>query len=140
MILPQLEVIHLSRDGLRAFLGPLELSIMEIIWQEGHITSTNLLAILRDRGRDIGHGTVQNTLVRMMSKYLIKRRVSSSRDQDASRNAYIYEATLTESELRTYALNRMMNFARKHFGAEIVNLYTMPAVNVDQGSRAKNRP
>lgn len=60
------------RRSLAEVLGPLEMSVMETVWDRGRVTVRDVHEVLR-RSRDIAYTTVMTTLGRLADKGLLQR-------------------------------------------------------------------
>jgi predicted transcriptional regulator len=60
------------RRNLAEVLGPLEMSVMEIVWDRGRVTVRDVHDVLR-RSRAIAYTTVMTTLGRLADKGLLNR-------------------------------------------------------------------
>lgn len=67
--------LNTAREGLQAVLGPLELAIMECIWDEDRPRHTNkqIRLMLSRVGRNVALSTVSTTTFRMESKGLLDK-------------------------------------------------------------------
>jgi predicted transcriptional regulator len=68
-------------------LGPLEITVMEIVWTRGE---SNVRDVVDRLGRPLAYTTVMTTLDRLFKKGLLKRRKSD--------RAFIYSPSLTRAE------------------------------------------
>ena len=62
-----------NQDGLRKFMGDLEVDIMELVWKKANPTVTvrDIYELLRQR-RPIAYTTVMTTMVRLAEKGILK--------------------------------------------------------------------
>ena len=62
-----------NQDGLRKFMGDLEVEIMELVWKKANPTTTvrEIYELLRQR-REIAYTTVMTTMVRLAEKGILR--------------------------------------------------------------------
>ncbi|MBX9689886.1 MAG: BlaI/MecI/CopY family transcriptional regulator [Candidatus Obscuribacterales bacterium] len=62
-----------NQDGLRKFMGDLEVDIMELVWKKANPTVTvrDIYELLRQR-REIAYTTVMTTMVRLAEKGILR--------------------------------------------------------------------
>ena len=97
------------RDQLSAHLGPLELEVMELVWQRGE---ASVRAIHLAFGERLAYTTLMTTLDRLHKKGLLERRKAG--------RAFIYAPRFTPAELERGLARRMIDslLGRGRQGAE----------------------
>lgn len=65
-----------SRPGM---LTPLQRQLMQVVWERGEVTVTEVRDALAERNRDLARNTVQTMLVRLEEKGWLKHRETSRR-------------------------------------------------------------
>lgn len=82
-------------------LGERELDIMQVLWQRGKATVTEVHQALVEEGRNVAYTTVQTMLNRLEAKRLVAR--------DDSERAHKYRPLLKEPTVVGGAIQRLTN-------------------------------
>lgn len=93
--------LQLNKEGLGMILGPLELALMQALW-EAEVPATNkeIRLILGRSYGDLTPATISTTMHRLAEKgYITEKRVD---------NWYLYEPTFTEAQLEQYLVHSVM--------------------------------
>lgn len=96
-----------SKDGITKVLGPLEAEIMQVVWQMGQATVSDVHRVLQSR-RDIAYTTVMTTMSRLQTKNILKRtRVGLS---------YVYSPAMPQEEFVSAVVKSVMDSLFQEFG------------------------
>ena len=88
------------RRNLAEVLGPLEMSVMEIVWDRDRVTVRDVHDVLR-QSRDIAYTTVMTTMTRLAEKGVLHRRRDGL--------AYIYTPAITKRDFETMMVRRVLD-------------------------------
>ena len=108
----------------------LELRILKVLWREGPLLVRDVRRLLAEDGRDLAHTTIVTTLNTMVDKKFVKRK--------PLRNAYVFEARLTEEDVSQGMLSE---FVDRVFDGSAVTLLLnlMDSKQVDASELAELR-
>ncbi len=96
-----------SKDGITKVLGPLEAEIMQVVWQMGQATVSEVHRVLQSR-RDIAYTTVMTTMSRLQTKNILKRvRVGLS---------YVYSPAMPQEEFANAVVKSVLDSLFQEFG------------------------
>jgi predicted transcriptional regulator len=96
-----------SKEGITKVLGPLEAEIMQVVWQMGQATVSDVHRVLQSR-RDIAYTTVMTTMSRLQMKNILKRtRVGLS---------YVYSPTMPKEEFANAIVKSVLDSLFQEFG------------------------
>jgi BlaI family penicillinase repressor len=94
-------------------LGERELDIMQVLWQLGRVTVTQVQKVLREQGNEIAYTTTQTMLNRLQIKNLVAR-------DDSGRTHYYYPI-LKEPAAADSAIKRLMERFFRGSAEELVS-------------------
>ncbi len=96
-----------AKDGITKVLGPLEAEIMQVVWQMGQATVSEVHRVLQSR-RDIAYTTVMTTMSRLQTKNILKRvRVGLS---------YVYSPAMPQEEFANAVVKSVLDSLFQEFG------------------------
>ncbi len=96
-----------AKDGITKVLGPLEAEIMQVVWQMGQATVSEVHRVLQSR-RDIAYTTVMTTMSRLQTKNILKRvRVGLS---------YVYSPAMPREEFADAVVKSVLDSLFQEFG------------------------
>lgn len=97
--------LHTEREGLGMVLGPLELTLMQALWdttQVKAVTTKQLRLAVEDIfGRDVTLSTVSNTLNRLLAKGYVSAHHGQS-------GIYVYNPVMSEDELERWVIQHVL--------------------------------
>ena len=93
---------------LRTTLGPLEIRVMEIIWENGDVTVQQVLDELNQEHRDYAYTTIMTVMSRLANKGLLHR--------EPSGRFYTYKPVFDPDELMTHFSSKAVEEVLKDFG------------------------
>ncbi len=96
-----------SKDGITKVLGPLEAEIMQVIWQLGRATVSEVHRVLLSK-RDIAYTTVMTTMSRLSQKNVLKR--------ERKGMSYLYSPAMPESEFAGAVVKSVLDSLFSEFG------------------------
>ena len=104
---------NLGGKNLEAFLGPLEVSILKVIWcsKKRPITVREVLESLKKK-KTIAYTTVMNTMDRLHEKGLLDRRVEKGKGGVF----YVYWPKIEENEFKETAVSGVLSSLLENFG------------------------
>lgn len=104
-----------SKDGITKVLGPLEAEIMQVVWQMGQATVSDVHRVLQSR-RDIAYTTVMTTMSRLQTKNILNRtRVGLS---------YVYSPAMPKEEFAGAVVSSVIDSLRQEFGDSVFKYIT----------------
>ena len=120
---------NLGRKELEAFLGPLEASIIGILWNSERrpVKVREVYEKLKQK-KDIAYTTVMSTMDRLYDKGLLDRRIEKGKGG----LAYVYWPKLEEQNFKKSAVHEVISSLVENFG-EIVTSYL-----VEEASSGEN--
>ncbi|PZR98760.1 MAG: CopY family transcriptional regulator [Candidatus Chloroheliales bacterium] len=96
-----------TKEGITKVLGPLEAEIMQVVWQMGQATVSDVHRVLQSR-RDIAYTTVMTTMSRLQAKNILKRtRVGLS---------YVYSPAMPKDEFANAIVKSVLDSLSQEFG------------------------
>ncbi|MCQ5363032.1 MAG: BlaI/MecI/CopY family transcriptional regulator [Candidatus Methanomethylicia archaeon] len=119
---------RLEKGGLEAFLGPLEVEVLNEIWalDRPSVTVREVYESLRRR-REIAYTTVMSTMNILYEKGLLNRRL----DKGKGGHFYVYWASKSQEELKQALVERVVSNIVKNFG-ETAIIYFLKEGGVDE--------
>lgn len=118
---------NIEGEELQAFLGPLETSIIEVMWgSKQPLTVRDVYEKLRRRKR-IAYTTVMTTMDRLYEKGLLDRRVEKGRGGVL----YVYWPKFEEHSFKKSAVHEVLNSLMENFG-DIVASYLVERLSSDE--------
>lgn len=118
---------NIEGKELQAFLGPLETSIIEIMWSSKQpLTVRDVYEKLRRRKR-IAYTTVMTTMDRLYEKGLLDRRMEKGRGGVL----YMYWPKFEEHNFKKSAVHEVLNSLMENFG-EIVASYLVERLSSNE--------
>lgn len=81
-------------------LGPLEMEVLDVIWQMGQATSREVFEKMRERKR-LGQSTVLTVLRRLSDRGILKRRMGA--------DVYMYSPVMEREELGGRMIDDVVN-------------------------------
>ncbi|MEM2940226.1 MAG: BlaI/MecI/CopY family transcriptional regulator [Thermoproteota archaeon] len=128
--LAKISQYNIGEKELQAFLGPLEASIIEIVWgSESPLTVRDVYERLKRKKR-IAYTTVMTTMDRLYCKGLLDRRVEKGRGGVF----YVYWSRFEKNSFKKSAVQEVLNSLVENFG-EIVASYLVERVSSDEQER-----
>ncbi len=97
-----------TAQPLEKFLGELELSVMEIVWERAPVSVRDVLATLNETDRDLAYTTVMTVMGRLTEKGWLAAHKQG--------RAYIYHPTRTRQEAEAEAVGSVMRSLLHDFG------------------------
>jgi len=95
-------------DGLRKFLGELELAVMEVIWMREQANVSDIVAALNEQGRALAYTSVMTVMNRLTEKgWLTTERQGK---------AYLYRAVHSREEAEAAAVGEAVRTLLRDFG------------------------
>ncbi|NHW00076.1 MAG: BlaI/MecI/CopY family transcriptional regulator [Thaumarchaeota archaeon] len=118
---------NIEGKELQAFLGPLETSIIEVMWSSKQpLTVRDVYEKLRRRKR-IAYTTVMTTMDRLYEKGLLDRRMEKGRGGVL----YVYWPKFEEHSFKKSAVHEVLNSLVENFG-DIVASYLVERLSSDE--------
>lgn len=99
------------RRSLAEVLGPLEMSVMEIVWDRGRVTVRDVHDVLR-QSRDIAYTTVMTTLGRLADKGLV--------DRIEGQPAHHFMPAVSREQYARSTVSSVMGWLMNHFPDPVV--------------------
>lgn len=114
---------------LQAFLGPLELSIVEIIWcsEKRPITVREVFEVLT-KEKPLAYTTVMNTMDRLYDKGVLDRRVEKGKGGIH----HVYWPKLERQNFKEAAVRTVMSSLMENFGDLVTNCLIEKAAGNDE--------
>ncbi|MEM3883065.1 MAG: BlaI/MecI/CopY family transcriptional regulator [Candidatus Methanomethyliaceae archaeon] len=118
----------LEKGGLEAFLGPLEVEVLNEIWalNKPSVTVREVYEGLRTR-RNIAYTTVMSTMNILYEKGLLERRLEKGKGG----HFYVYWANQSQEELKRTLVERAVSSLVKNFGETAV-AYLLKEGGIDE--------
>lgn len=107
--------IGLDNNGLTKFFSPNEVKIMEIIWKNNEITSSQI----QKECTDLSLPCVAGTLDRLVKSGVVSRRI----DANNKKIRYIYYSETTKDELGEQISERVFESLYETFGDAVTNSF-----------------
>ncbi len=82
-------------------LGPAELEVLKVLWDDGPASVRQVLEALTARGRSVAYTTVQTMLTRLEQKEFAR--------SDKSGPAFVYRATITREQISRSRLKKLLD-------------------------------
>ncbi len=118
---------NIEGKEIQAFLGPLETSIIEVMWSAKQpLTVRDVYERLRRRKR-IAYTTVMTTMDRLYEKGLLDRRVEKGRGGVL----YVYWPKFEEHSFKKSAVHEVLNSLVENFG-DIVASYLVERISSEE--------
>lgn len=118
---------NIEGKEIQAFLGPLETSIIEVMWSAKQpLTVRDVYERLRRRKR-IAYTTVMTTMDRLYEKELLDRRVEKGRGGVL----YVYWPKFEEHSFKKSAVHEVLNSLVENFG-DIVASYLVERISSEE--------
>ncbi|MEM2929509.1 MAG: BlaI/MecI/CopY family transcriptional regulator [Thermoproteota archaeon] len=125
--LARISQYNIRERELQAFLGPLETSIIEVMWSAKQpLTVREVYEKLRRRKR-IAYTTVMTTMDRLYEKGLLDRRVEKGRGGIL----YMYWPKFEKHSFKKSAVHEVLNSLMENFG-DIVASYLVERLSSDE--------
>lgn len=125
--LAKISQYNVREKELQAFLGPLEASIVEIVWSSGKPLSVREVYEKIKRKKKIAYTTVMTTMDRLYSKGLLDRRVEKGRGGIL----YVYWSKFEKHSFKKSAVQEVLDSLVENFG-EMVASYLMEKIPSDE--------
>ncbi len=125
--LTKISQYNVGEKELQAFLGPLESSIIEIIWNSGKPLTVRGVYEKLKRRKKIAYTTVMTTMDRLYEKGLLDRRVEKGRGGVL----YIYWTKFEKHSFKKSAVQEVLNSLVENFG-EIVASYLVERISSEE--------
>lgn len=109
-------------------LGPLESEIMDVVWQQGATTVSQVHKALRDK-KDIAYTTVMTTMSRMAKKRLLT--------QDRSQTSYVYAPALNKEDFESYVVKSVIRGLFDDYGDIVVDYFAECVQERGQGAKER---
>lgn len=117
---------NIGEKELQAFLGPLEVNVIEIIWNSKKpLTVREVYEKLR-RKRKIAYTTIMTTMDRLYDKGLLDRKAEKGRGGIF----YVYWPKFEKNSFKKSAVHEVLNSLVENFG-EIVASYFVEKISSD---------
>jgi predicted transcriptional regulator len=100
--------INLHKEGLTKFFSPNEVRILELLWNNGPMTS----GAISDELEDLSHAVVAGTLDRLVKSGFVERKV----DEGESRLRYIYSPVGGREDVGIKISERVIDSLYETFG------------------------
>lgn len=124
---------NIGERELQAFLGPLEVSVIEIIWSsEKPLTVREVYEKLK-RKRKIAYTTVMTTMDRLYDKGLLDRRAEKGRGGIF----YVYWPKFEKNSFKKSAVHEVLNSLVENFGEIVANYFVERISPRDQEFKQK---
>ncbi len=104
----KVERIDLHKEGLTKFFSPNEVRILELLWENGEMTSAEISEELED----LSHAVVAGTLDRLVKSGFVERRL----DEGEPRMRYIYSPVGGREEVGVRISERVIDSLYETFG------------------------
>lgn len=82
-------------------LGPAELEVLKVLWDEGPAIVRRVMQALHARGRPVAYTTVQTMLTRLEQKGFVR--------SNKSGQAYVYRAAITHERISQSRLRKLLD-------------------------------
>ena len=117
---------------LEAFLGPLESSILEIIWcsKKRPITVREVLEVLKKK-KPIAYTTVMNTMDRLYEKGLLDRQIEKKSNKGMYLH-YVYWPKLEEQNFKEAAVRQVLDSLIDNFDEMVTSCLIEKAAKADK--------
>ena len=124
---------------LEAFLGPLEASIIEIIWcsEKRPITVREVLEVLKKK-KPIAYTTVMNTMNRLYEKGLLDRRIEKKSKKGMYLH-YVYWPKLEKQNFKEAAVRQVLSSLLDNFDELVTTCFIEKAATNDKLKSLKER-
>lgn len=124
---------RLEKGGLEAFLGPLEVEVLNEIWalNKSSLTVREVYESLRKR-REIAYTTVMSTMNILYEKGLLERKLEKGKGG----HFYVYWTNRSQEDLRRTLVERVVSNLIRNFG-DIAVAYLIKEGGVDEGELKK---
>lgn len=115
---PELSQYNIEGKALEAFLGPLEASVMEVVWgsKKTPVTVREIYEVLK-RTRNIAYTTVMSTMDRLFEKHLLDRKIEKGRGGVY----YVYWPALEKQNFQKSAVREVLSSLIDNFGEVVAN-------------------
>ena len=104
--------VDVSGKGLEQFFSPLEARIMEILWEKGKSTSSELSRIL-----DTGLSSIAGTLDRLVKSGYVRREMV----EEGGRFKFVYYPSQSKEEFAERITERILTNLIETFGEAVVD-------------------
>jgi predicted transcriptional regulator len=125
--LAKISQYNIGEKELQAFLGPLEASIIEIVWGSDNPLTVREVYEKLKRKKRIAYTTVMTTMDRLYGKGLLDRRVEKGKGGVF----YVYWPRFEKNSFKKSAVQEVLNSLVENFG-EIVASYLVEKVSSDE--------
>lgn len=85
-----------------------ELEFMHIVWERGEVSTEDMQAALKDRGRDLSDGSIRKILSILLSKGHLERRRSG--------RSFFYQATVNKNQAQSTMVQDLL---KRAFGGSV---------------------
>ena len=109
----KLERINLHKEGLTKFFSPNEVLILELLWDNGEMTSAEITEELED----LSHAVAAGTLDRLVKSGFVERRL----DKGGPRVRYIYTSVGGRDDVGLKISERVIDSLFETFGDATLN-------------------
>lgn len=111
----KLERIQLEKEGLTKFFSPVEVRILEVLWKQRRVTSSDI----QRSCPDLSLACVAGTLDRLTRSAFVKRENSN----DSGRVRFLYSPTSTRRETGMRISERVLESLVDTFGASVMDAF-----------------
>lgn len=115
---PELSQYSIEGKALEAFLGPLEASVMEVVWgsKKTPVTVREIYEVLK-RTRNIAYTTVMSTMNRLFEKHLLDRKIEKGKGG----LYYVYWPAHGKQDFQKSAVREVLSSLIGNFGEVVAN-------------------
>jgi len=113
-----------SAPGLQKFMGKLEASVMEIVWENGPLTVKRALFFISHK-----HHYAYTTIMTVMSKLTQKGMLS----REKSGHSFVYSAEMGKEQFLTFAVEKVISGLQSDFGAIVSSFLASPSRSRKKG-------
>lgn len=115
--------------GLEKFLGELELEVMEIVWQRGTATVSDVQEVLNEQNHELAYTTVMTIMSRLVEKgWLLAEKQG---------RAFAYQAVNSRKEAEAQAVGGILRTLIEDFGEIAVAQFVKQLDEIDPEQLAR---
>ena len=134
---PELSQYNIEGKALEAFLGPLEASVMEVVWgsKRTPVTVREIYEVLK-KTKNIAYTTVMSTMDRLFEKHLLDRKIEKGRGG----LYYVYWPALEKQSFQKSAISEVLSSLIDNFGEVVANcLVDQTSLNEEERKALKEQ-